>query len=317
MARSLPLAVDNVAVVTDTWNDDPWAESATPPPPAAPPPSPWAPLSRRAAGLGPEVTVYEAVPDHLRPALRSWVRDQWRANQAALEELQWRMRRRFDDDDSDFLDGEDLLDVIDGILRWWPHDQLDDTKGYWAKPNQAVPGPRTQLNDALTGGGSIWRVNADGDGVERRVDDAVTAATAATATAAGLEAGGHLGAAWTAAYGRHPDPDKAYAEAVKAVEAAACPVVLPSNGTATLGKVRDHLRDASAKWELVVPGKAGTPGPVTPVVALMTTLWDGQRSRHAGTPTSRRQLQEEAEAVVHLAAMLVQWLHSGVVRRKP
>jgi len=91
--------------------------------------------------------------------------------------------------------------------------------------------------------------------------------------------------------------------------------VLPGNGTATLGKVRDHLRDASTKWELV-PGKEGTPGPVTPVVALMTTLWEGQRSRHAGTPTSRRLLQAEAEAVVNLAAMLVQWLHTRSTRSR-
>jgi hypothetical protein len=33
--------------------------------------------------------------------------------------------------------------------------------------------------------------------------------------------GAHLGRAWERAYGRDPDPGSAYAEAVKAVEAAA------------------------------------------------------------------------------------------------
>ncbi len=300
------------------WNDNPWGEPAPGLPPASPPVSAWVPLSRRAAGLGPDPTLYEAVPDHLRPALRSWVSDRWSTNQPAREELQWRLRLALDEDDVNrYLDGEDLLDVIDGILRWWPKSELDDVeKRDWISDPKIIPGPRSQLSDALNGGGSAWRINTGGGGVERRGDETITAATAATAAAASPESGGHLSAAWTAAYGRHPDPDKAYAEAVKAVEAAACPVVLPSNGTATLGKVRDHLRDASAKWELVVPGKDGTPGPVTPVIALMTTLWEGQRSRHAGTPTSRRQLQTEAEAVIHLAATLVQWLHSGALRRK-
>jgi hypothetical protein len=75
--------------------------------------------------------------------------------------------------------------------------------------------------------------------------------------------------------------DRTLHEALKAVEAVACPAVLPTNATATLGKVRDHLRDADAKWELV-----------------------------------RRQNQDGAEAVVHLAATLVQWSTSGALRRR-
>lgn len=130
------------------------------------------------------------------------------------------------------------------------------------------------------------------------------------------DAADHLSAAWDSAYGRTPDPDKAYSEAIRAVEAVACPLVLPSTATATLGQVRNHLRDAAAKWAVVLPAKDGSPGPADPVVAMMTALWEGQRSRRAGTPSSRRQSQDEAEAAVHLAATLVQWLSSGVLYRR-
>jgi hypothetical protein len=45
-------------------------------------------------------------------------------------------------------------------------------------------------------------------------------------------------------------------------------------------------------------------------------LWKGQ-SRHAGSANSRQQSQAEAEAAVHMAAALVQWLSTGTLRRKP
>jgi hypothetical protein len=49
------------------------------------------------------------------------------------------------------------------------------------------------------------------------------------------EAVGHRAAAWDACHGRQPDPDRAYAEAIKAIEAAACALVLSSYGNATMG----------------------------------------------------------------------------------
>jgi hypothetical protein len=51
------------------------------------------------------------------------------------------------------------------------------------------------------------------------------------------------------------------------------------------------------------------------VLAMLEALWHGQ-SRHAGSANSRRQTQVEGESAVHLAATLVQWLGSGVLRRR-
>jgi hypothetical protein len=179
-------------------------------------------------------------------------------------------------------DDPKFLDAIDATLRWrfglysWEQEDAEILEGM------------------LAAGNSAWRVSQQLPGLERRVDPTITAAVGTTIATAPEEAANHLRDAWTAAYGRHPDPDKAYATAVKAVEAAACPLVLPTTSTATLGRVRDHLRDAPAKWELALPAKDGTPGQVTPVVGMMTSLWEGQRSRHAGTPSSRRQDQAAA-----------------------
>jgi hypothetical protein len=58
------------------------------------------------------------------------------------------------------------------------------------------------------------------------------------------EAGEHLDDAWKAAFGRDPNPSVAYSQAIKAVEAAAIPVVTPSDSLATLGRVIGQLREA-------------------------------------------------------------------------
>lgn len=84
----------------------------------------------------------------------------------------------------------------------------------WASSARAV----TQSIGLLELAGSAWRVNSTKSGLERRVDPTSTAAAQATIAASSREPSEHLSAAWAAAYGRSPDPDKAYAEAVKAVD---------------------------------------------------------------------------------------------------
>lgn len=283
---------------------------------------PWIPLSRRIAGLGPDPTLYDGVPGHLGPVLRRWILDRRRNNPSAWDELvcQLHLAHLEDVDDYrqiEYLAEEDVLDVVDGILRWWPADELDDTlPGPWDQDQLIHPGPRSKLRELLLSGGSAWRVNADAHALEKRVDETVTAAAAETIRSVGDEAAGHLAAAWRATYGRQPDPDKAYAESVKAVEALACPLLRPGEARATLGRARDQLRDHAIDWEIILPNKNGSSAAVTPIIDMITMLWEGQRSRHAGTPTSRRQHQAEAEAAVHLAATLVQWLHTGVLRKR-
>lgn len=177
------------------------------------------------------------------------------------------------------------------------------------------------LQDTLMDGASLYRFDLDGRCLVRRVDETAQRAADRAIASTTKTAADHLHVAWVAAYGLNPEPDKVFNEAIRAVEEVACPLVEQKKaeaGTATLGTVIGHLgKNAPDKWELALPGKDGQPGGVEPIVSMMETLWQAQLSRHGGAPKSRRQNQDEAEAAVHLAVLLVQWLSTGVLRKKP
>ncbi len=51
------------------------------------------------------------------------------------------------------------------------------------------------------------------------------------------------------------------------------------------------------------------------MIQTLDLLWKGQFC-HAGSPNSRQVTQAEAEAAVHMAVALSQWLTAGVLHRK-
>jgi len=173
-----------------------------------------------------------------------------------------------------------------------------------------------ELGRMLHYGRSIYRVNDDGDGLVYRVDPTAEQAFQETAAAAEPTTAALLRAAWQHAYKPDPDATTAYREAVRAVEQVACPLVLPNSQKPTLGTVIAHLRDAEHKWELALVDTTDAPASIEPLVSLLDQLWQGQRSRHGGGSNSRDQRPEEAEAAVHLAVLAVQWLNTGVLRKK-
>jgi hypothetical protein len=196
-------------------------------------------------------------------------------------------------------DPQTFLDVLDFLVH-----------------SQDSLGSAERLEDILAQGGSLWRVTRyeSGFGLERRVEAAITNAVQNTVGSAG-RAGQFLALAWREIYGRDPNPSAAYREAVRAVEAAAQPVLLPANNRATLGQMIAALRDSTEKWRLSL-----SPTDVDPVQVLLgmiQLLWKGQHDRHGDTDTSRplQVSPEEAEAAVHLAATLVHWFTSGAVQR--
>lgn len=171
------------------------------------------------------------------------------------------------------------------------------------------------LERALVEGGSAWRVASRGDrlGLERRVDESVTAAARTVMEATGT-AGEHLSKAWTEAYGRSPNPSTAYGEAVKAVEAAAQPIVSPTDNKATLGKMIPALRDKPEKWDVVLAARPEFDQ--VQVIRLMAELlWQGHTDRH-GAANPRPVTQDQAEAAVHLAVVLVQWFTAGSIHSR-
>jgi hypothetical protein len=176
-----------------------------------------------------------------------------------------------------------------------------------------------QLKGILNEGNSAFTVSADGRGLELRIDEALHA-TFDKAVEAGRStaeaAADHLRAAFSDAYGIRPSPSAAYSHAIKAVEAVANPLFLPNDPEPTLGKVRSRLDQGRNKFEMVIADRTGAPADIEAVIAMVGLLWHGQRDRHEGGPTSTPVTQAAAEAAVHTAAILVQWMSKGIIREK-
>lgn len=149
--------------------------------------------------------------------------------------------------------------------------------------------------------------------LERRTLPAAAAAARAQTSLPG-NASVHLDKAWSAAFGREPNPSAAYSESVKAVEAAAIPIVLPSDPLATLGKVVGELRANPQKYAVIFsrgasPVKGATLSSLEVVIAQADLLWSNQTDRHAPiVPIT----QAQAELAVNMAIMLVHTFRSTV-----
>lgn len=233
---------------------------------------------------------------------------------------------------------EVLVDVVDAVLDLLPH--ADDfvrnpssgrglpygvprppgrgAGGIYPKP-ETVTEQRGELVRLLGDAQSALRMRADGRGLERRpVIGAEVAFGEAVRSAEGADevgsAAAHLREAWGCVYALHPDADKGYSEAVKAVEAAAHSVLLPTDSKATLGGMRRQLESTLSRFSLAIRGPDGQ-GNATPLLACVSLLWEGQLSRHGSMKPTPPQTLEEATMAVHLAAMLVQWFTSGAVRK--
>jgi hypothetical protein len=293
----------------------------------------WRPLSEREAGGTRPRELAPGVPAYLAPSLRRWLEEF--LTDSCIERVAARLGRSspgpsvslWDElvqrtPDDQLLDVVDtalflcrpstrVVEIVDGATRelrkepaWlvMPPDPVSD------KWRQAVQDLAARLAEA----GSAYRLNALLSGLERRVDPTLTAAVAKAANSAGNSAAEYLRAAWSAAYGLHPNPSAAYRDAIRAVEAVVLPIALPRDPKPTLGKAIQHLKDTSNQWKTTIQDKAGQ-GTIDPVIAMLERLWHGQTDRHGGpAPT-----QTMAEAAVHLAATLVQWFASKAVTRQP
>ncbi|NEA24574.1 hypothetical protein [Actinomadura bangladeshensis] len=168
---------------------------------------------------------------------------------------------------------------------------------------------------------SVYEIRPDQRGLRRRVQ--VTAGEAVERSGGFAEAAGrpvarhYLLQAQSKVYALQPDPGGAYADAIRAVEEVANPLLLPRDPYPTLSKARNHLRDAADKYEFAIPDRAGGPGPVTPVLEMLNALCSGHSDRHAGGPNNAPVTQESAEAAFTMAMTLVHWFSTGAIRRRP
>ena len=282
----------------------------------------WRPLSKR---NDPERAVeydalHEGVPEWLAGPAARWVFDVFRAIpysdnvDQTLDLLSGALRKplptgvNWQDKAITFLGNEVAngdLDVLDAVV--WVTD-LHDAYG-WRQ--------RDHLEVLLHSHGSAWTIGKDEDGrpcLERRVDETTTAAAKAEMDQGG-NAPTHLRRAWHRVYGRNPDAGGAYREAVRAVEAAAKPVITPNDRVATLGKMIIAMEAKPSKWHVVLDGNGRGSG-LAHVVGNCKALWTSQLDRH-GTDDETVRLDvsaEEAEAALHLATTLVHWFRTGAVQ---
>ncbi len=277
------------------------------------------PLSQR-LGLRPTPEPSEGVPAHLRRSLMEWFVGWSRSRDDIVKRIAHRLQVAYSpqrsvygvvNEATSFIYAVDqstdrdrlLLDAVDELLAF--RDVLRALRG-----DTFDPEAWEQLDQVLDDGASVWRVGPTSEQLVRRVDDAVQHVVDQAFQQASPTAGQHLATAWSAVYGRRPDPDRGYDEAVLAVEATAIPVVSPQDPRPTLGKVIAHLKPTVANWQLAGGGS------IDSVLGLMDQLWTGQ-PRHAipGQPP-RRIDQAEAEVAVHTAAYLVHLFSRGLIARR-
>ena len=277
-------------------------------------------LSKRGSGASAESVLHEGIPPHLASSARQFIEsvclmpdrdfgyhrpdeDRLRAIERSIElTLDWTSVANAMSSlvraTSDPVVGVDVVDFLVSIHRGGA--------------------ATSDLETALTEAGSAWRVQADSSGLERRVDETVSR-EAAMAAAHG-KSGEYLRDAWAPAYGVRPDPSAAYSQSVKAVEVAAHRLVSPKDKLATLGKMVAELKSNATKYVVILLGNGdfatrGDTDAVTIARLMAQLLWTGQHDRHGNFDTSKPTSvsQKEAEAAVHLAALLVQWFESGVI----
>lgn len=270
------------------------------------------PLSVR-RGIRPARGPYDGVPPHLRATLIHWVEAQlgFRSSHGLLQRrmmlvasavginLQrpsWESSAQLDEIRDVCLQDEDtFLDVIDALL------QVTDGAG------------ADELETQLRIGGSVWTVADDRKRLQHRVDPTATEAYR-RATVAQDRASEELRTAWNEIYGRDPNPSDAWDHAIKAVEAALIPIVVPNKAKATLADVLGQLKASPQEWRLLLTTSSTETAEIPTVEAALRLMWPNP-DRHGGTGPSRTPPPAEAEAVVQLAVLIVQWARAGFLTR--
>lgn len=297
------------------------------------------PISQRLRNIRDEDVLHEGVPPHLWASLDAWFRDQWvsaidgirsdrgeamihRIERECQLPLNWnhgldsavdtikRLAR------GTLAEQEQYLDVLQCILASMrPPTDVDPAK------ITAVFVRVMDLQERLVSAGSAWTADFDGltASLQRRVLPEVADRYRQTVTVAG-QASDHLRVAWASLYGRAPKADHSYSRSVKAVEAVAAPIFIPSDGDATLGKCITALRQSPTKWRITLASEVERddwPVGLHAVLRMMQALWLGQHDRHGDSDETKpgEVDPDEAEAALHISLTLVQLFRSGVVQR--
>lgn len=258
--------------------------------------------------------LHEGIPKWMRSSVSDWLDNALRSMTFGANHL-----------DVEFLrSAERILRMpiettarVSDVVRVMMNEKSDEEVLMFADFLLSLDRAPERLDKILHEAGSAWKVGtrAGKPGLVRRVPEGVQR-NADHVMATSGRAGRRLEQAWEKIFGIRPDPSGAYALAVKAVEDAAIPVVVPNQAEATFGNVIGRLKD-DGDWGLPLTREdPGAPTSET-VLRMCQALWKGHHDRHGGgDPAGPGVSQEEAETAVTLAVPLVQWFASGMVARR-
>lgn len=171
------------------------------------------------------------------------------------------------------------------------------------------------LEQTLSEASSEWRVGEldSKPALVKRIDETVQRAAEETARQ-GTRSGRLLAEAWRHAFSMQRDPSASYRSSVRAVEAAAGPILTPADPRPSLGKMITALRDGMTKWNFTFTVDSAV-NPKGVLLQMMQLLWTNEYSRHvdADPAVPLHVSQPEAESAVILALTLVNWFTSGAI----
>ena len=273
----------------------------------------WKRLSVR-AGIEEDDGPYEELPSFLYEPLTEWVDGNFGGKQGSPADVAGGPRlaaaiRRLIPHGNGSLT---VRDVTRSISLFDTDDKLLDIVDAVLYLKEMALDARHSLDELLTLGGSVWRVDPDGRRLIRRVDETAVAAFEA-ASSPDDAASAELREAWTSAYGRHPNASDAWDHSIKAVEAVLIPIVTPNKAKATLGDVVGILSSQGTQWQLDLHGHDDSQS-VGPLVSMLRLMWPNP-DRH-GSGASRTPSLTEAQEVVHLAVTLIQWARCNALLRR-
>lgn len=171
-------------------------------------------------------------------------------------------------------------------------------------------------NTLFQEGSSKWIAVKNDDGnitLEERVDETMRDAFE-DAVSVISKSSDYLKESWIDIFGRNPNPSDGYGKAIKAIEAASWPIILPNDNTATLGKIIGEVGANPNKWASSISEK--TPSTISKSLEQqMRLVWEGQTNRH-GTATPIPESQEAAEQAIIIAVGVCNQFNRGHIKIK-
>lgn len=259
--------------------------------------------------------VREQIPEILRPPLLAWAARQVTDYNGSVtemrgHELQSALRvplelDRYSDPQSvvgqfESHGDRELLFLVDYLLS-----EIDEDPFVEPAAIEDLRWHMDQTRSALTiaGRNRVYRL-------AHRLPDGVEDLLVASATEANATAGAHLRNAIREATTLDGRPSTVMSEDIRAVEAAAGPVVTPKDQRFQLSRIVSHLKAISG-WSIILQRRDdNVPDHQAILIGMLETLAFAQRDRHSGTPPT----SEEALAHMMLTSTVVGWFSTGAVR---